>query len=84
MYICNGCYHCMQYEKANSRMLLRAVHTKKGTFRKVSDYFLIKIEELLEKRGLKDRFGWLYKYESTAGNEVKVGSSYRIEPQSLK
>ena len=56
-YICNGCYHCMQYEKANSRMLFRVVHTKRRTFRTVSNYFLVEIEEFLSKRNLNDRFG---------------------------
>ena len=64
------------------------VHTKKGTFRSVSDYFLIEIEELLLKNDLNDRFGWLYKSESktaatAASNEVPVGSSRGIEPRSL-
>ena len=57
---------------------------KKGTFRTVSSYFLLEIEELLEKRDLKDRFRWLYKDESAAANKVKAGSSYGIEPQSLR
>ena len=57
---------------------------KKGTFRTVSSYFLVEIEELLEKRDLKDRFRWLYKDESAAANKVKAGSSYGIEPQSLR
>ena len=82
-YICNVCFHCVQYEKANSRMLF-VVNMKKGTFRTVSDYFLVEIEELLEKRDLNNRFGWLYKDESSAANEVKARSSCVIESQSLK
>ena len=87
-YICNGCYHCMQFEQANHRMLFRVVHTKKETFRTVSEYFLVEIEELLLKNDLNDRFGWLYKSESkteatAASNKVPVGSSRGIEPQSL-
>ena len=62
----------------------RDANMKKGTFRTVSDYFLTEIEELLEKRDLNNKFGWFYKDESTASNKVKVGSSCRIEPQSLK
>ena len=61
-YICNGCYHCMQYEKANSRMLFRVVKTDEGTFRTVSSYFLTEIEKLLMENDLNDRFGWLYKH----------------------
>ena len=84
-YICSGCYHCMQYEKAsNGKMPFRVINTKKGNFRTVSSYFLVEIEELLEKRDLKHRFGWLYKDESMVANKVKVESSYGIEPLSLK
>ena len=28
-YICNGCYHCLQYEKTNNRVLFRVITTKK-------------------------------------------------------
>ena len=28
-YICNGCYHCMQYEKANNKALFRIITTKR-------------------------------------------------------
>ena len=59
--ICNGCFHCMQYEKANYMMQFRVLHTKKGTFGTVSSYFLVEVEELLEKSDLNERFGWLYK-----------------------
>ena len=65
----------------------RVVHTKKGTFRTVSNYFLVEIEELLSEKNLNDKFGWLYKSESmtvaAASNEVPVGSSRGIEPRSL-
>ena len=87
-YICNGCYQCMQYEKADSRMLFRVAHTEKRTFRTVSDYILMEIEELLLKNDFNDRFGWLYKSESKtpampASNEVPIGSSRGIEPRPL-
>ena len=59
--ICNGCFHCMQYKKANYMMLFRVFHTKKGTFRTVSSYFFVEVEELLGKSDLNERFGWLYK-----------------------
>ena len=28
-YICNGCYHCLQYEKTSKRALFRVISTKK-------------------------------------------------------
>ena len=65
-------------------MLFRVINTKKGNLRTVSSYFLVEIEERLEKRDLKDRFELLYKDESAAANKVNVVSSYRIEPESLK
>ena len=37
----------MKYEQVNHRMLFRVVHTKKGTFRTVSKYFLVEIEEMI-------------------------------------
>ena len=70
--ICNGCYHCMQYEEASSRMLFRVLRTDKGTFRTVRSYFLIEIEKILKENDLNDRFGWLYKHTAAATSEIKL------------
>ena len=40
--ICDGCFHCMQYEKKNYPAIFRILETKKGTFRTISSYFLFK------------------------------------------
>ena len=73
-------------------MIFRILETKKGTYRTNSSYFLHEIEELLEQSDLNERFGWLFKEKSNLDiecedkileNVVKVGSSCRIEPQSL-
>ena len=73
-------------------MIFRVLETKKGTYRTNSSYFLHEIEELLEQSDLNERFGWLFKEKSNLEieredkileNVVKVGSSCRIEPQSL-
>ena len=47
-YVCDGCYHCFEYEKASKKALFRVITTKKGSFRTVSEYFLVEIEQLLE------------------------------------
>ena len=47
-YACDGCYHCFEYEKASKKALFRVITTKKGSFRTVSEYFLVEIEQLLE------------------------------------
>ena len=70
-YICNGCYHCLQYEKTNNRALFRVITTKKGTFRTVSKYFLVDVEKLLEESDLNDRFGWLYKDNPTKNEHTE-------------
>ena len=71
-YICNGCYHCMQYKRANCRILFRVVKADKGTFRTMSSYFLIDIEKLLMENDLKDRFVWLCKHENAGAREIKL------------
>ena len=60
-YICDGCYHCFQYEKVNKKVVFRVITTKKGNFRTVSEYFLVEVEQLLDELSLNERFGWLYK-----------------------
>ena len=47
-YACDGCYHCFEYKKASKKALFRVITTKKGSFRTVSEYFLVEIEQLLE------------------------------------
>ena len=73
-------------------MIFRILETKKGTYQTNSSYFLHEIEELLKQSDLNERFGWLFKEKSNLEieredkileNVVKVGSSCRIEPQSL-
>ena len=59
--ICDGCYHCVVYENENPGLIFRIVTLKKGTFRTVSDYFFIEIEEILENFSLTKDFGWIYK-----------------------
>ena len=49
----------------NNRVLFRVITTKKGTFRIVSEYFLVDVEKLLQESDLNDRFGWLYKDNPT-------------------
>ena len=75
--VCDGCYHCILYEKENKSLIFRVVTIeKKGTYRTVSSYFLTEIENLLEKNDLTNRkSGWLYKEELTSNeneNETKT------------
>ena len=73
---CDGCYHCLIYEKENKSMIFRILTIEKGTYRTVSSYFFTEIENLLEKNDLTNRkFGWLYKEELTSNeneNETKT------------
>ena len=61
--VCDGCYHCIIYKQDNSDLIFRVVTVKKGTFRTVSSYFFIEIEEILENKdiNLKKKIGWLHK-----------------------
>ena len=70
-YICNGCYHCLQYKIMNNRALFRVITTKKGTFRIVSEYFPVDVEKLFQESDLNDTFGWLYKGYPTKNNIIK-------------
>ena len=73
---CDGCYHCLIYEKENKSMIFRILTIEKGKYRTVSSYFFTEIENLLEKNDLTNRkFGWLYKEELTSNeneNETKT------------
>ena len=57
-------------------MIFRILTTEKSTYRTVSNYFFIEIENLLEKNDLANRkIGWLYKEELTSNeneNETKT------------
>ena len=69
-YICDGCYHCFQYEKASKKSLFRVITTKKESFRTVSQYLLIEIEQLLKESNFDERFGWLYNdYKQEMNND---------------
>ena len=50
--VCDGCYHCIIYEQDNSDLIFRVVAVKKGTFRTVSSYFFVEIEEILENEDI--------------------------------
>ena len=69
-YLCDGCYHCFQYEKTSKKSLFRVITTKKESFRTVSKYLLIEIEQLLKESNFDERFGWLYNdYKQEMNND---------------
>ena len=59
--VCDGCYQCIIYENDKKNLIFRVVTVKKGTFRTVSSYFFKEIEDILESKDIKRKFGWLYK-----------------------
>ena len=61
--VCDSCYHYIIYERDNCDLIFRIVTVKKGTFRTVSSYFFVEIEEILENEdiNLKKKIGWLHK-----------------------
>ena len=77
--VCDGCYHCVMYEKENNSMIFRILTIEKGTYRTVSSYFFTEIENLLEKNDLTNRkFGWLFK-EKLTSNENESETKTDIE-----
>ena len=89
--VCDGCYQAINYKEKNYTKIFRILEIKKGTFQTNNSYFLHEIEELLKQLDLNERFGWLFKKsnleieheDKILEQSVIVGSSCRIEPQSL-
>ena len=96
-YICNGCYHCLQYETANTKVLFRVITTKRELLELLAIISLLKLKNYLKNWTLTtdlDGYTKIFQRQKmniiktwkifAEKNEVKVGSSCRIEPQSLK
>ena len=58
--VCNGCFHCIIYEKENNNLIFRVVTIERGTFGTVSSYFLKEVEYILENTDTQRKFGWFY------------------------
>ena len=56
--ICNGCDHCLNYEKMSYNTRFQVVKTENGIFRVVCHYFLEDIKKVLNEKA-KNSFGWV-------------------------